>query len=354
MGNLLQSTLTPRRVIDLSANENPLGPSPMAISALQQALVGLHRYPSRDGSRLRQLLASELKITTDYLLLGNGASELLDITARALLVPGEQALIPVPSFMPYRKVVIRSGAKAVTVPTNAGQLDLAAMLAAVCERTRLVLLGNPNNPTGSTITHAQLADFMAQLPPQVLVVVDEAYVEYVDHPDYPDSIQMLLEGAPLLILRSFSKAYGLAGLRMGYAIGAPALIEQLNSFCQFYNTNSLAQAAAEAALQDRHHLQQTLTLNRLGLAYLQDSLQQLGLRVTPSQANFLLVEFEFDDADWVIQALAEQGILVKAMSRFGLPHCIRVSTGLDSDNRAFVEALTHIINSRPSGRATTQ
>ncbi|HEY5718131.1 MAG TPA: histidinol-phosphate transaminase [Motiliproteus sp.] len=330
-------------VIDLSANENPLGPSPKVAEAIRSELNGLHRYPSREGTRLCNLLANQLIVDSACLMLGNGASELLDVAARTLLQPGDQALIPVPSFMPYQKVVERAGAQAITVAADSGGVDLQQLAAHVTEHTRLVILGNPNNPTGAVIHETELRAFMTQLPERVIVVIDEAYVEYVDDPHYPDCIRLVQQGAPLLVLRSLSKAYGLAGLRIGYAIGSPHLIARLNACCQFYNTNALAQAAACAALQDQAHLNRTRCLNREGIDYLTQALSILGFKLWPSQANFVLAELPVsvnDDAEALLEYLAQQGVLLKSMRRFGLPRCVRISTGLMSDNHTLVQALT--------------
>lgn len=334
--------------IDLSANENPLGASPKAIAAIEQALSGLHRYPEKDGDPLRDALALQLNLKREQLLLGNGATELLEFAARASLSQGgkrpAEALIATPCFIPYQKVIRRAGGQLVSVPCALGADPLDALLAAVTERTRLIILGTPNNPTGSIITQAALERFIAALPRQILLVLDEAYIEYVDHPDCADSLT-LLQGEQrdrLLVLRSLSKAYGLAGLRLGYAIGDPVLIERLNGQRQHYNTNSLAQAAALAAIADREHLAATLANNRQQRAQLCQAFCALGLDFLPSQANFILLEVGDGEA-WV-EALAQQGIVVKSMQRYQLPHHIRISIGLPAQNRALLAALQRPFN----------
>ncbi|WP_210397496.1 histidinol-phosphate transaminase [Motiliproteus sediminis] len=354
MAEALQNLPVARAVIDLSANENPLGPSPKVAAAIQAEITGLHRYPSREGTRLRALLSQQLDLESNQLLLGNGASELLDIAARVLLQPSDEAIIPVPSFMPYQKVVVRAGANAVTVSNAPGPIDLDAIEAAITPRTRLILLGNPNNPTGSYIDAPALDAFLARVPDGVLVVIDEAYVEYVTATDYPDALQRIRCGAPLLVLRSLSKAWGLAGLRIGYGVGQPELIARLNACCQFYNTNALAQAAACAALQDQDHLRRTRDLNQRSITYLTSALEALGLRVWPSQANFLLVDLSPHaiDSEQLVDQLARRGLLLKPMGRFGLPHCLRVSTGLMHDNRAFIEALSNLLRRLPCDDGT--
>ncbi|MEH6825971.1 MAG: histidinol-phosphate transaminase [Motiliproteus sp.] len=334
--------------IDLSANENPLGPSPKALRAIEQSLSGLHRYPEKDGDPLRDALAQQHGLNREQLLLGNGATELLEFAARACLShhadePAE-ALIATPCFIPYQKVIQRAGGTLVSIPCALGVDPLDALLAAVTGRTRLIILGTPNNPTGSMIKQTSLERFVAALPKQVLLVLDEAYIEYIDHPECADSLRLLAQGHNLLLLRSLSKAYGLAGLRIGYALGTTALIDQLNGQRQHYNTNTLAQAAALAAIADQDHLSATLANNRLGRDYLGRSFRALGLNFLPSQANFFLLEVGDGDA-WV-QGLAQQGIRVKPMDRYRLPQHIRISIGLPHQNQALVAALQQLLHTR--------
>ena len=349
-------------MIDLSANENPLGPSPLAIRAIEQALSGLHRYPEKDGDPLRDALAQQQGLDRSQLLLGNGATELLEFAARSSLGLQAQAeaLIATPCFIPYHKVIQRAGGTLVRVPCVLGADPLDALLAAVTENTRLIILGTPNNPTGSVLSQAALQRFIAALPKQLLLVLDEAYIEYVDHSDdsnnpgnpddpdhsnYSDSLKLLKKHDNLLILRSLSKAYGLAGLRLGYAIGNPALIERLNGQRQHYNTNSLAQAAALAALADKAHLAATLANNRQQRELLCRSFSAMGLNYLPSQANFILLEV--GDGDALVQGLAEQGIRVKPMARYQLPRHIRISVGLPAQNQALLSALQRLLNPTP-------
>ncbi len=335
-------------MVDLSANENPLGPSPQAIAAIEQALGGLHRYPEKDGDPLRDALALQLDLNRDQLLLGNGATELLEFAARACLSQPidtnvqAEALIATPCFVPYHKVIDRAGGRLIKVPCPLSEDPLAALLTAVTDRTRLIILGTPNNPTGSIVTHQRLQRFIEALPEQVLLVLDEAYIEYVDDADAADSLALLDQGHNLLVLRSLSKAYGLAGLRIGYGIAAPALIERLNRQRQHYNTNSLAQAAALAALSDHGHRVLTLDNNRRGRDYLGRSLTELGLKYLPSHANFLLVEV--GDGAHFVDGLMQQGIRVKPMARYQLPHHIRISVGLPQQNWALVQALHRLLN----------
>lgn len=335
-------------LIDLSANENPLGPSPKAIDAITRCLSGLHRYPEKDGDPLRDALAEQLQLRRQQLLLGNGATELLEFAARACLSQVDnntrqaEAMIATPCFVPYHKVIDRAGGHLVRVPCGLGENPLPALLAAVTARTRLIIVGSPNNPTGAIFSHQQLQDFIQSLPAQVLLVLDEAYIEYVDDADCADALALLTQGHNLLILRSLSKAYGLAGLRIGYGMGNPQLIDRLDSQRQHYNTNSLAQAAALAALEDHAHLIKTIDNNRLGRDYLCRSFEALGLDYLPSHANFILLKVA--DGEAYVQGLQRQGIRVKSMDRYQLPQHIRISVGLPQQNWALVQALHQLLN----------
>lgn len=331
----------PQAVLDLSANENPLGPSPRVAEAIQREIHTLHRYPSRSGSRLRSLLAERLHLDSDQITLGNGACELMDLTARALLQPGDEAVVSVPSFLPYQKVVNRAHGTLVPVTMNEGEQDLAALIAAVTENTRLMLLGNPNNPTGTYINRHALDELLAALPGHVLLVIDEAYVEYVSADDYPDCPNLIRSGANLLVLRSLSKAYGLAGLRIGYALGPADTIARIGNERQYYNTSTLAQTAAIAALNDSQHLTRTCTVNQQGLKDLHAAMAELGLQTLPSQANFLLVRVGAGEK--IHAALADRGVLVKSMRQFGLDEYIRVSVGRPDDNERFVQTLRAVL-----------
>lgn len=331
----------PDPIIDLSANENPLGPSPRALAAVTEALQGLHRYPSKDGDPLRDRLAQQLDLSRDHLLLGNGATELLEFAARAALGPPCEAIVAVPCFMPYQKVVQRAGARLVKVLALPGEDPLPGVLAAVGSATRMVILGNPNNPTGGFFTQAQLDRFLARLPRRVLLVLDEAYGDYVEAPDFPDAVAAIRRHRNLLVLRSLSKAHGLAGLRLGYAFGDPALIRTLDAERQHYNTNTLAQAAALAAVDDDGHLRKTVANNSEGRGLLARGFDALGLEQLPSQANFILVQV--GDGAAITAALAGRGIRVKPMDRFGLPAHIRVSIGLPRENQALIRALGELL-----------
>lgn len=331
------------RTVDLSANENPLGPSPRAIAAITAAAKASHRYPDRHGSRLRQALAGRLALDAAQLVLGNGSCELLDLVARAILEPGDEALIFTPSFLPYRSAVRRAHGEVVMVPlADDFTTDYERMAKAVGPRTRLVILGHPNNPTGVALEAGALAHFLADLPGNVVVVIDEAYREYVTHADAADAMSLIREGRPVVALRTFSKLHGLAGLRIGYAAARPDLAARIEALRPHYNTSGIAQAAALASLEDDAHQASSLAVNRGGLATLAAACTELGLPWVPSTANFLLVHT--GSAEHVAAAMESRGVRVKSAAAFGLPDHIRISVGTPACNWRCIEALRTVID----------
>ena len=340
---------TAAATVDLSANENPLGPSPRVVAALAAHLGEINRYPDDKGTALKSVLAARHGVGPEAVALGNGSSDLLDLAARAFLAPGDEAVMGWPCFWPYRSVVDKAHGVRAMVPLRDFGCDLGAMAARIGAATKLVIIGNPNNPTGTALGAAALGRFLDAVPAHVVVVLDEAYREYVRREDFPDSLsyvtggvaQGVTEGAPVVVLRSLSKAYGLAGLRIGYAIASPDVIARLDGVRQHYNTNRLAQIAAIAALEDRDFLQRTLEVTAAGMRYLADELAALGLEQVPSEANFILVNV--GDGEAVCRRLKESGILVQAMARFDLPAFIRVTVGLREENARFIAALAAIV-----------
>jgi histidinol-phosphate aminotransferase len=329
-----------REVIDLSANENPLGPSPRALAAILHAAKEAHRYPDKNGMALKKELASRLGVAIEQIVLGNGSAEVIDAIARATLGPGDEAIVGSPSFPAYRSSIVRAGAAVTAVPLVDGAEDLATIAKRVSGRTRLVILANPNNPTGGTFGAASWEAFIAQMPGHVVVVVDEAYYEYVTRPDFPRAFEQVTAGQRVVVLRSFSKAYGLAGLRIGYGIAPTLLAQRIEKQVQHFNTNRLAQDAAMAALCDEDYLAHCVAMNREGRLYLHRELTALGFTVPESQANFLLVRTS--NAVEVHSRLRERGVLVKLLDGFGLPDAIRVSVGGPEDNERFIEALASV------------
>lgn len=327
-------------VVDLSANENPLGPSPQAVAAMQSAMGELHRYPDRGCKRLKAALAARLGVTEPQIAIGNGSSEILELAVRSLIRSGESVILGTPGFPAYRAAVRRAGGRAVLVPARNHRDNLEAMLGVIDDSTRLVLLGNPANPTGTLTGLERLLRFLERLPPGLPVVLDEAYRDFVDAPSYPDAVELLRSGRPLVAVRSFSKAHGLAGLRIGYAVAAEDLIARMDDGHQQFNTNRLAQAAALAALDDASHLRAVVELNRRGRAELFDGLVARGFAPVPSQTNFILVPVS--QAWLLVRQLAERGVLVKDLDRYGAEGCIRVSVGLPESHACFFRVLDEL------------
>lgn len=324
---------------DLSGNENPLGPSPLALAALHRVTRQVQRYPDKDGSALRARLGQRCGVAASQIVLGNGASELIDLAARAWLQPGDELLLPVPAFPSYRAAALRARARPVPLTMPTGHCDVDALIARITPATRMLVIVSPHNPCGTVVSGADLARLMAALPPQACLLLDEAYCEFAEADALPD-LSTLLAGEPrLFVIRSLSKAYGLAGLRIGYGIASPALAAQLNALRQPFNTSSLAQTAALAALDDDEFLARSVAHNAVGRDDLQRGLAALGVEFTPSQANFVL----FHAGANGVEALAAQGVLVKCMARFGLPGFARVSVGRAADNARFLAALANIL-----------
>ncbi len=331
-----------RESVKLASNENPLGPSPLALAALREALPEVHRYPDGSGYRLSQALARHWDVSPDMVILGNGSNELLELTGRCFLMPGDEAVYARQAFVVYDMVAQVTGATKVAVPLRDFTHDLPAMRAALSPRTKLVFLANPNNPTGTAVPPRVLEDFIAAAPPEVLVIVDEAYYEYLPPDLAPDTLRFVRAGRPVLVLRTFSKIYGLAGLRIGYGIGPAPLIALLNRARQPFNTNSLAQAAAAAALGDAQHVRSTRAITETGRKYLTEQCRSLGLSVVPSVANFLLVDVG-RPGPATADALLRHGVIVRPMAGYGFPTHLRISIGTPAENERCVAALKAVL-----------
>jgi histidinol-phosphate aminotransferase len=328
--------------IKLASNENPLGPSPMAAAAIGEAVAHLHRYPDGSGHALIEALARHLNCPAEMIVIGNGSDDIIALLANTLLRPGDRAVMPRPSFLMYEIAVRSVGAEPVFVPLRELAIDLDDMHRAVDSRTRLVFLCNPNNPTGTIITGEAFQRFITALPSDVVVVVDEAYIEFVRDAGCLQSCTYWESGHPIVTLRTFSKLYGLAGLRVGYGVMPPELTGYLNRIRQPFNVNALAQVAALAALQDRDFVDRTLRLVHEGLAFLFGALTEMGVRHFPSQSNFFLIDVEAD-AEAVFQAMLRQGVIVRSMKGYGYPRYIRVNVGTAAENGRFVEALKTVL-----------
>ncbi|RUS42839.1 histidinol-phosphate transaminase [Cohnella sp. AR92] len=331
-----------RPVVRLAANENTLGFSPLVEQAIREAVSTIHLYPDSFATRLRAKLSAARGFSPDRLLFGNGSFELLSLSAQAYLSPGDEAVIPVPSFGWYKVATLAAGGVPVEVPLRNHKIGLNDLKAAVTERTKLVWLCNPNNPTGTYYGEEELETFLADLSPEIAVVVDEAYFEYVDQPDYPDTVKLLDRYPNLIALRTFSKVYGLAGIRVGYAVAAEETIRTLNRLRLPPNVSALAQAAATASLDDTAFVQAVLDNNRAGKQYYYDSFRELGLSYLPTETNFLMVDLGFDSSS-VFAELLRQGVLVRPGSDFGMPSWLRISIGKPEENRLVIEKLSEAL-----------
>ncbi|MCJ0973272.1 histidinol-phosphate transaminase [Pseudomonas sp. PS1] len=334
--------LDPLAIVKLASNENPLGPSPRVIEAIRNELDELTRYPDGNGFVLKQRLAERYGVEISQVTLGNGSNDILELVARAYLAPGLNAVFSEHAFAVYPIATQAVGAQAKAVPAKQWGHDLDAMLAAIDDNTRVVFIANPNNPTGTWFGDDALAAFLAAVPERVLVVLDEAYIEYAEGGALPDGLTFLARHPNLLVSRTFSKAYGLAALRVGYAICAPVIADVLNRVRQPFNVNSLALAAACAALDDAEYLALSRACNSAGMQQLEVGFRRLGLQWIPSRANFIAVDLGFDAAP-VNQALLREGVIVRPVAGYGMPTFLRVSIGTESENARFLAVLEQVL-----------
>ncbi|MEI6114279.1 MAG: histidinol-phosphate transaminase [Burkholderiales bacterium] len=340
--------LDPAGIVKLASNENPLGMPASAQAAIAQAVAGLGRYPDAAGFELKAALSERYGVPQDWLTLGNGSNDILEIVALALLEPGASVVYSRHAFVVYRLATQARGARHVMVPTHDLGHDLNAMLEAIAPDTRLVYIANPNNPTGTFLSRETIETFLAAVASRhgtrVTVVLDEAYNEYLEPEQRFDSVALVRKYPNLLVSRTFSKAYGLAGLRVGFAVAQPALTDLLNRVRQPFNVNSLAQVAAIAALKDTEFLERSFQVNRDGKVQLQTAFDRLKLTYVPSYANFVLVKV--GDAARINLELLKRGVIVRPVAGDGLPEWLRVSIGLPEENARFISALTEILGSR--------
>ena len=324
--------------IKLASNENPLGPSPLGLAAAREALAEVELYPDSHGFALKQALSAALGVGADQLVLGNGSNEILQLVARAFLNPGDEVVVAQYAFAIFTTEAVSAGGRVVTVPAKDWGADLPAMRAAVTERTRLIFLANPNNPTGTWHRAAELLAFLEALPEHVVVVLDEAYCEYVSEPDYPNGLAWLARFPNLLVSRTFSKIYGLAGLRLGYGVASVEMADLLNRLREPFSVNNLALAAGAAALADEAHVTRSRELNAQGLAELAAACQRLGLDFIPSVGNFIAVDVG-RPAGPVYEALLRQGIIVRPLAPYGMPRHLRITIGTHAQMQRLLAAL---------------
>jgi len=325
--------------VKLASNENPLGPSPMAVEAARRAMSGSNWYPDGAGYYLRRKLSEQLGMEMDRLMLGAGSCELIDLVARTLLTPGDNAVSSEGSFPLYYTAVRATGERLVLVPLRDYAFDLDGIARAADARTKVIYLANPNNPTGTIFMADEFDAFLGQIPESALVVLDEAYYEYADRPGFSRSMDLVRAGRNLMVLRTFSKVYGLAGMRVGYAMGSAGLIAQMNKVRQPFNVSGVALAAAEAALDDLEHVSRSVENNRRGLAQLEAGLRAQGIGFVPSAANFVLVHLG-PDANQIADAMLRLGVIVRPMAWMGFPEAIRVSVGTPAENEKCLAAMT--------------
>lgn len=330
-------------VIKLASNENPLGPSPMAVKALRDAIDKVNLYPDGNCYYLKQDLAAGLGCSEDQLIIGNGSDEVLKLIAEAFLDPGDEIIFAQPTFSEYEFVSRVMDAVPVAVPVTSNfDHDLQAMAARINSRTKIVFICNPNNPTGNIVTKDELEDFLQAIPDRVLVILDEAYYEYVVDHTYPDSLMYVKEGRKLISLRTFAKIYGLAGLRIGYGVSSPEIIALINRVKEPFNVNYLAQIAARAALQDIEHLRRSRELVVSGRSFLYAAFDRLGLKYVPTQANFIFVDIGVDSRE-AFPVLLKEGMIVRTGDIFGFPNFIRVTIGTLEQNQRFIQTLQKVL-----------
>ncbi len=328
-------------VIKLASNENPSGPGPLVRERLARAAETLSRYPDGGGYLLKQALSGALNVSADRITLGNGSNDVLDLAGRIALTPGAEVMVTEHAFVVYRLVAASCGATLVEVPARDYGADLDAMKAAITDRTALVFLANPNNPTGTWVNESALVDFLEQVPERVWVVLDEAYFEYVDEADYPDGLKLIDRYPNLIITRTFSKIHALAALRIGYAVSSEGVADLMNRARQPFNVNALAMAAAEGALMDQEFVSTSRQMNRSGKAMLAAGFEQLGLRYIPSAGNFVAVAVP--DAAGMYQALLREGVIVRPIAEYGLSNHLRVSVGLPEENERMLTTLERLL-----------
>jgi len=343
----LERELGIREAMKLASNENPLGPSPRAVKAVARSLAAVNRYPDGGAFLLRGALAKRLKVKPESLVFGNGSNELIELLVRTYLKPGEAAVTSECSFLVYDLVVPAAGGRLRKVPMKKFTFDLEGIGSHVDRKTRMVFIANPNNPTGTMVREHELVRFLRRIPGDVLVAMDEAYAEFATDPRYPRSLRLLARFPNLVILRTFSKIYGLAGLRIGYGVARPEVADYLNRVRQPFNVNSLAQEAARAALEDVAHVRATRANNRRGFALLYREFRRMRIPYVPSQANFVLFRVPGNGSEYY-QHLLRAGVIVRPMAGYGLPDWLRVSIGLPRENRKFLAALRQALAQLPA------
>ncbi|MFA6129814.1 MAG: histidinol-phosphate transaminase [Candidatus Omnitrophota bacterium] len=334
-----------KQVIKLASNENPLGPSPKAVNAIKKCLNGINRYPDAQGFYLKKRLARYFSLEPENFILGNGSDELIDVVIKTFVEPDENIVTSDTTFLEYEIIAQVNDRKIKKAPLRYFKYDLAAMLKLVDKKTKLVFIANPNNPTGTYVTKYEVADFLSALPESVVVVFDEAYDAFIDVDDYPDSLSYLRRKKKIIILKTFSKAYGLAGLRLGYAVAEGELISYMERVRQPFNVNMLAQEAGLAALDDKDFLKKSRRMVLTGKDFIYKELSGMGLGFLPSVANFILVDTGKDSLE-VFKAMLKFGVIVRDMKQYGLKDFIRVTIGTQKENERFIRVLRKVLKEK--------
>ncbi len=327
-----------REIIKLASNENTLGPSSRTLKALRDYLPKIYLYPEDSCFYLKRELAKRLKVRMENFIMGNGSDEIMELISKTFLNPGEEVIYGHPSFLIYEIVTRIMGGRPVPVPLKDYAYDLKGILKAITKKTKIIFICNPNNPTGTMVGEKELKAFLKRVPGRIIVVLDEAYKDYVERRDFPDGIRLLKKNRNIIILRTFAKIYGLAGLRIGYGIARKEVIDLLSKVRLPFNVNSLAQAAALASLRDKEQVKRTRRMNALGKRFLYAAFQDLGLEYVPTQANFILINLR-RNGKRICRALLKKGIIVREMSAWGLNNYIRVTIGREEENKRFIQIL---------------
>ncbi len=338
----LERELGIRDAIKIASNENPIGPSPLATRAVSEYLSKVNRYPDGDAFYLKNKLARRLSVKPENLIFGNGSNEVIEIVARTFMKPGDEAVMGEFAFIVFPIVTQAVGAKAIISPMSHLTHNLRDMFKRITPKTRAVFIANPNNPTGTMVKRDEVEWFLERVPEDIIVVIDEAYFDYVDDPEYPNSLNYRGLGKSIITVRTFSKIYGLAGLRLGFGVSSEEIISYMSRMREPFNVNSLAQVAAIAALDDAEHVKRSKKINGEGLGYLTKELKKLGLPFAPSFANFILVDLGADPIP-IYNALLREGVIVRPVMNYGLKTHIRVTVGLPEENERFVRAIKKVM-----------
>ena len=329
--------------IKLASNENPIGSSPLAIQAIKDNLNTIHRYPDGSGYYLKKKLGKKFGVPIEQIILGNGSNEIIEFIIRTFLSTSEDVIQAIPTFLVYEKVVTGAGGRLISVPLSNFRIDLDGILNEITEKTRIIFINNPNNPTGSVLLKDEMLHFLKEVPNNVIVALDEAYIEFITDNLAARGLDLLSEHPLLIVLRTFSKLYGLAGLRIGYGFSSRQVIDYMNRVRQPFNANTLAQAAAVAALDDSEFVSLTLKTVNNGLQYLFRELDKMGLEYIPTQTNFFLIKVP-GGGKTIYEKMLREGVIVRSMASYGLDDYIRINVGLQEENERFIKTLKKTLN----------